>query len=1099
MKQLALLLFITSIATSTAHAQFAEGSGTEEDPYQVETLEHLQLIADSLYLDKHFIQIADIDAGEAENGIHFNPIGELETPFTGTYDGAGFTISGLTISLDGGIGAGLFGYAENARIKNTGLGNTTVSGNIYVGGLVGWFRGGWISNSFSKGTVSASSRAGGLVGYNWGGEISDSYATGDVSGNFRIGGLVGVNVDKGAVATSYASGKVTGSDAVGGLVGENEASVTNSYWDMESTGQSDGIGYGDVDGATGLSTSEMTGASAYDYMSALDFRRVWLLTEGYPALDWEDVEAIEPPELEPPPMVVLVSPLDEAIVNDSKPVFYWKDAKDAFSYQIQISRDQDFDSPAVDKQEIEETFYATENSLQYNITQFWRVRGINPAGMGEWSETWSFTILDTPFSGGSGTEADPWHVSSVEQLQAINDHLDAHFLQIRDIDAGHTEFWDDGKGFYPLGNDSVRFTGTYDGAGLEISDLTIYREEKIYVSLFGYVDEGVIKNTGLSGASIIGYRYVGGLIGYNTGEISDSYVTGEISGGSSVGGLVGRNFGPVKGSLVVGVVTGGTIGGLIGWNNGHIQNSSVSGNILGTGRFVGGLIGRNNGDVQDSHVSGEVVQGTRWGYVGGLLGINSGNIQGSSFTGDVQGPRGSNVGGLIGSNSNTVKDSFADGSVSGRSRVGGLIGENRDEVRNSHATGNISGDQETGGLIGKNFGDIYESFATGNVTGERDTGGLTGLNTGDIIRSHASGDVIGDVFTGGLAGRNQRNIISSYAMGDVSGDAYVGGLTGSIAGVSTVQGSYSLGDVEGERLVGGFAGANLNDAQIHRSFSVGIVSGMEETGGFVGLNDAIIEQSYWDTEFSEQEQGIGSGPSTGAAGLTTDQMTGQSAFHHMMEFDFYNFWLLTENYPALFWEDVTATPPPPITIELSGPSNEQSGLPVRDTLRWQKNDWVDDYQLQISISDDFSDLIADSTVSDTQFVYDLDYGTTYFWRVKAQYLTGEGEWSDIWNFTTKLSTSAGNEKLPVTYKLNQNYPNPFNPETVIQYELPENNEVLLEVYDILGRRVAVLVNEMKQAGVHQTSWNASSAAGGTYIYQVRAGEFIQSRQMLLVK
>ncbi len=88
---------------------------------------------------------------------------------------------------------------------------------------------------------------------------------------------------------------------------------------------------------------------------------------------------------------------------------------------------------------------------------------------------------------------------------------------------------------------------------------------------------------------------------------------------------------------------------------------------------------------------------------------------------------------------------------------------------------------------------------------------------------------------------------------------------------------------------------------------------------------------------------------------------------------------------------------------------------------------------------------------------------------------------------------------PGRFHLSQNYPNPFNPETVFRYELPVESEVVFEVYDILGRRVAVLVNERKSAGSHQATWDASNMASGTYIYRLQAGDFVQSRQMLLIK
>jgi len=88
---------------------------------------------------------------------------------------------------------------------------------------------------------------------------------------------------------------------------------------------------------------------------------------------------------------------------------------------------------------------------------------------------------------------------------------------------------------------------------------------------------------------------------------------------------------------------------------------------------------------------------------------------------------------------------------------------------------------------------------------------------------------------------------------------------------------------------------------------------------------------------------------------------------------------------------------------------------------------------------------------------------------------------------------------PGRYHLAQNYPNPFNPVTVISYELPVDSKVRLEVYDILGRRVTVLVSEIQETGTHQATWDASNAASGVYIYRLRAGDFVQSRQMLLVK
>jgi len=81
----------------------------------------------------------------------------------------------------------------------------------------------------------------------------------------------------------------------------------------------------------------------------------------------------------------------------------------------------------------------------------------------------------------------------------------------------------------------------------------------------------------------------------------------------------------------------------------------------------------------------------------------------------------------------------------------------------------------------------------------------------------------------------------------------------------------------------------------------------------------------------------------------------------------------------------------------------------------------------------------------------------------------------------------------------QNYPNPFNPTTVINFKLPEQSDVELKIYDILGNEVATLINESKPAGSYEVEWNASNFPSGVYIYSLRAGTNIQIKKMLLLK
>lgn len=90
-------------------------------------------------------------------------------------------------------------------------------------------------------------------------------------------------------------------------------------------------------------------------------------------------------------------------------------------------------------------------------------------------------------------------------------------------------------------------------------------------------------------------------------------------------------------------------------------------------------------------------------------------------------------------------------------------------------------------------------------------------------------------------------------------------------------------------------------------------------------------------------------------------------------------------------------------------------------------------------------------------------------------------------------------EIPHEYMLHANYPNPFNPVTTLKFDLPFDSEVTLTVYDMLGREVAALVNELKPAGRHSVTFNAAGLPSGMYFYKIKAGEFVQVRKMILLK
>jgi len=97
-----------------------------------------------------------------------------------------------------------------------------------------------------------------------------------------------------------------------------------------------------------------------------------------------------------------------------------------------------------------------------------------------------------------------------------------------------------------------------------------------------------------------------------------------------------------------------------------------------------------------------------------------------------------------------------------------------------------------------------------------------------------------------------------------------------------------------------------------------------------------------------------------------------------------------------------------------------------------------------------------------------------------------------------------NETLPITYNLHNAYPNPFNPVTILRYDLPENGIVTITIYDMLGRQVKTLMDQTQDAGYRSIIWDATNDYGkpvsaGIYLYQIQAGEYMQTKKMVLLK
>ena len=256
-----------------------EGAGTALDPYIVMTVGNLDKIRDKP--TAHYKLGADIDlsAFDAGDGLGWKPIGNSNNVFSGSLDGNGFTINGLTIQRDED-NVGLFGYVSNPTIKNVRLENVNIKGKGNVGAIAGLMNsssGGLIENTYATGEITGTSAVGGLVGDLQHSRIFNSYAIVKVNGTSNAGGLVGRTSSSAAAGNinfTYAAGEVPNGH---GLIGSTSSvAVANSYWDMEK-------GPAKSAGGVGKTTKEMQQQKTF---ANWNFGMTWDINEGndYPRI-----------------------------------------------------------------------------------------------------------------------------------------------------------------------------------------------------------------------------------------------------------------------------------------------------------------------------------------------------------------------------------------------------------------------------------------------------------------------------------------------------------------------------------------------------------------------------------------------------------------------------------------------------------------------------------------------------------------------------------------------------------------------------------------------------------------------------------------------
>lgn len=203
------------------------------------------------------------------------------------------------------------------------------------------------------------------------------------------------------------------------------------------------------------------------------------------------------------------------------------------------------------------------------------------------------------------------------------------------------------------------------------------------------------------------------------------------------------------------------------------------------------------------------------------------------------------------------------------------------------------------------------------------------------------------------------------------------------------------------------------------------------------------------------------------------------------------------------WNFKTVISPPVAAPSLLSPANNSINQPATPTLDWNDVFGVQGYRLIVAVDSFFNTLIIDTTITASQSTIPagkLTGNTPYYWRVRGYNTGGFGPWSVTWKFTTgPIGISQIGTEIPKIYRLYNNYPNPFNPVTKIRFDLPRQDIVKIEIYDITGRLIAKLVDEELTAGTYETSWDASGFASGIYIYRIITRSFTETHKMVVVK
>ncbi len=726
------------------------GNASESVYVEVSAGEQLKAIqnADNKALGYNYALMGDINASDVEDYVAIGTGSE----FTGTFDGRGNRIIGLTVENANG-NAGIFDtIGTNGVVKDVNIYSGTFTGTTTAGAVAGE------NNGRIEGIVT------------FGNTVT---VTGDNGNASNVGGIVGVNNSGGTVDDVESTGSViagSSSAVAGGLVGTNDGGLANSFSDSAVTVGTNVTGgtSADLGGVVGINNGNV------QYVDSLG------VTNGG-ATNSSNIGGIIGTN-----NGNMYSGYNESIVS----------GKDNVGGIIGTNAEGKKVENVVNATGVEGTNNVggligdnrgnvTNGRNNGTITGNKNVGGM--VGINGENSTLTNLVNDSSaaitgeqYVGGiAGDNAGTITTGNEETDETVN-------LINRGTITGQQY----------VGGVAGRNSGTITNANNDV-ELNV-KDKNQKAQFFGGIagentKGGIIKNaTNTADVNADGATYVGGIVGQNNGTLKDmAGNSGNVTGKDYVGGVAGQNNTALDGVIASndGTVkaTEGGAGGIFAENKGNITNSTLTNNMVvagGTSGSTGGIIGVNSGHITYSSLKNEAdAQVIGMNNVGGLIGKNTGDITGGRDAADsyykyqIYNNGVINVGTWNDGNSNGKVD--ADEIILGGNgnNIGGLIGDNQGSLTAGYNTGaiNASGSTNVGGIAGSNAGTIDQVFNTvmtengqnQTITGGTNVGGLVGDNTGTITYAYNTSNVVAtnqDGIVGNLVGTNTDEVKFVYGV-----------------------------------------------------------------------------------------------------------------------------------------------------------------------------------------------------------------------------------------------------------------------------------------------------------------------------------------------